>query len=90
MSHERTYRVLHAIERQDLGIRQGWRFPAAYATDVSFLRSWLVYDSTLASEHASGERRGKFNSNFLVGLILAGGASAGFWAGIGAAIAGWR
>jgi hypothetical protein len=69
-----------------LGIREGWRFPAAYATDASFLRSWLVYDSTLASDGP----RGKFNWNFLIGLLVAGGASAGFWAGMGMAIASLR
>ena len=69
-----------------LSIRDGWRFPAAYATDANFLRSWLVYDSKLASE----EGRGKFNWNFLVGLLVAGGASAGFWAGMGMAIASLR
>lgn len=69
-----------------LGIREGWRFPAAYATDARFLRSWLVYDSTLASEVP----RGKFNWNFLIGLLVAGGASAGFWAGMGMAIASLR
>ena len=70
-----------------LSIGEGWRFPAACATDVSFLRSWLVYDSTLVSEEG---RRGKFNWNFLVGLLVAGGASAGFWAGMGMAIASMR
>jgi hypothetical protein len=69
-----------------LDIREGWHFPAAYATDANFLRSWLVYDSRLASE----EGRGKFNWNFLVGLLVAGGASAGFWAGMGMAIASLR
>jgi hypothetical protein len=69
-----------------LSIRQGWRFPAAYASDASFLRSWLAYDSTLASEGP----RGKFNWNFLIGLLVAGGASAGFWAGMGMAIANLR
>jgi hypothetical protein len=86
MSHKASLRGLRSVNAEGLGIQGGWRFPAAYATDASFLRSWLAYDSTLASEGP----RGKFNWNFLIGLLVAGGASAGFWAGMGMAIASLR
>ncbi len=82
MSHKSVIRQLQFVNGQNPGTREGWGFPAPHASDATFLRSWLVYDSKLAS----GEHRGKFNWNFFVGLLLAGGASAGFWAGIGLVI----
>ncbi len=66
-------------------------FTATCAPDVRFLRSWLVYDSAFASPSGALEgRREKFNWNFLIGMLVAGGASAGFWAGLGVAIASLR
>jgi hypothetical protein len=85
MSHKQLILSLHAGSGKGAGVRESSRFPAAGARDVTFLRSWLVYDSTLASQ-----RSGKFNWNFLTGMLLAGALSAGFWAGIGAAIASWK
>jgi hypothetical protein len=58
-----------------------WRFPSGMA-DVTFLRSWLVYDSKLASIRHSG----KFNWNFAFGSLLAVGISAGFWVALGVSI----
>jgi hypothetical protein len=66
-------------------------FTAACGRDLSFLRSWLVYDSAFASSRVKVEgRRENFNWNFLIGILVAGGASAGFWAGLGMAIASLR
>jgi hypothetical protein len=65
-------------------------FTATCAPDVRFLRSWLVYDSVFAKSMAVEGRREKFNWNFLIGMLVAGGASAGFWAGLGMAIANLR
>jgi hypothetical protein len=79
MSHKSTIRSLQLVSGQNLGSRQAWPYPAPYVADATFLRSWLVYDSKLASRDA----KGKFNWNFLIGLLVAGGASAGFWAGMG-------
>src|ERR1700685_1596893 len=86
MSNIASLRGLLSLNAEGLGIQGGWRFPAAYATDASFLRSWLAYDSTLASEGP----RGEFYWNFLIWFVRAGGASAGFWAGMGMAIASLR
>lgn len=66
-------------------------FTATFGRDVSFLRSWLVCDSVFSSPSGAIEgRREKFNWNFLIGMLVAGGASAGFWAGLGMAIASLR
>jgi hypothetical protein len=46
--------------------------------DVKFLRSWLVYDSKIQSNLASG----RSNRDIALGLALAAGISACFWAGI--------
>jgi len=86
MSHQPSILLSHSERGLSRDRRASWRFPAAYAPDVTFLRSWLVYDSTLASD----QRSERFNWNFLIGMLLAGGASAGFWAGIGMAVASLR
>jgi hypothetical protein len=69
-----------------LGVERRGRLSSVSVPDVTFLRSWLVYDSSIARNQA----RGKLNWNFLIGVLLAGGASAGFWAGVGAAISSLR
>jgi hypothetical protein len=66
-------------------IPESWRLSAC-AADITFLRSWLVSDSKLATQKQSGN----FNWNFLVGLSVALVVSVGFWAGIGMAIASWK
>ena len=72
------------------GDRRAMRwFAAASAQDVSLSRSWLC-DSAFANSIAIQCRREKFNWNFLIGILVAGGASAGFWAGLGMAIASLR
>ena len=47
--------------------------------DTKFLRSWLVYDSSLEA----GKTGDSANWNLVLGLSLAVGVSAGFWAAVG-------
>jgi hypothetical protein len=47
--------------------------------DTKFLRSWLVYDSSLEA----GESGGSAGWNTILGLSLAVGVSAGFWVAVG-------
>jgi hypothetical protein len=47
--------------------------------DTKFLRSWLVYDSSLEA----GKTGGSTNWNTILGLSLAVGVSAGFWVAVG-------
>ena len=84
MSHKSS--VLLSERNLMFDRRAGWTFSSACASDVRFLRSWLVDDSTLAADAP----REKFNWNFLIGMLVACGASAGFWAGIGMAVASLR
>lgn len=87
MSRKLLIRSLPCGSGRGSGMRDSWLFPIAHAPDVTFLRSWLVYDSALAPHGRSG----KFNWSFLIGMLLAGTVSAGFWAGIGMALArSWR
>lgn len=47
------------------------------AKDIAFLRSWFVYDSSLAS------RRNGLNWSAILGLSLAVMLSVSFWIGLG-------
>ncbi|MGA8430694.1 MAG: hypothetical protein WB729_12805 [Candidatus Sulfotelmatobacter sp.] len=94
MSHKSSMR-LSGFERGINVDRRGNRsatrwFTATCAPDVRFLRSWLVYDSAFVKSPAVAGPREKFNWNFLIGMLVAGGASASFWAGLGMAIANLR
>ena len=51
--------------------------------DAKFFRSWLVYDSDLEATRT----RGRVNWNMVLGVALATGISACFWAGVGLMIA---
>lgn len=83
MSHKVSIRELTSGRGTSLGLPAPVHFPEAWTPDVTFLRSWLVYDSAVAS----AKQRGKFNWNFLIGVLLAAGVSALFWLGIGMAVA---
>jgi hypothetical protein len=62
-----------------LPIRRAWGAAPAHVLDTKFLRSWLVYDSSLEAGKAGG-----FASwNTILGLSLAVGVSAGFWVAVG-------
>jgi hypothetical protein len=63
-----------------------WSVPPANFRGARFLRSWMVYDSGLGEGRHAG--RAGFNWNALLGLALAVGISASFWAGVGITL--WR
>jgi len=83
MSHKVSIRELTSGRGKRLGLPAPVDFPPAWTPDVTFLRSWLVYDSAVAS----AKQKGKFNWSFLIGVLLAAGASALFWLGIAMAVA---
>ena len=62
-----------------LPIRRAWGAAPANVLDTKFLRSWLVYDSSLEA----GQAAGSASWNTILGLSLAGGVSAGFWVAVG-------
>jgi hypothetical protein len=62
-----------------LPIRRAWGAAPTNVLDTKFLRSWLVYDSSLEA----GETGGSANWNKILGLSLAVGVSAGFWVAVG-------
>ena len=64
---------------QPAHIRQAWGAAPANVLDTRFLRSWLVYDSSLEA----GKTGGSANWNIILGLSLAVGVSAGFWVAVG-------
>jgi|GEM_PF-4840662 hypothetical protein len=66
-----------------LPIRTKWDSPVADLEDVKFLRSWLVYDSSIERSRTPG----RFNWNAVLGLALMAAVSAGVWAGIALLIA---
>jgi hypothetical protein len=62
-----------------LPIRRAWGAAPTNALDTKFLRSWLVYDSSLEA----GKTGGSASWNIILGLSLAVGVSAGFWVAVG-------
>ena len=56
-----------------------WGAAPAKVLDTKFLRSWLVYDSSLEA----GKAGGSASWNTILGLSLAVGVSAGFWVAVG-------
>ncbi len=66
-----------------LPIRTKWDSPIADLEDAKFLRSWLVYDSSVDENRTTG----RFNWNAALGLALMTAVSAGVWAGIALTIA---
>ena len=64
---------------QPAPIRRAWGAAPANVLDTRFLRSWLVYDSSLEA----GKTGGSANWNRVLGLSLAVGVSAGFWVAVG-------
>jgi hypothetical protein len=58
-----------------------WSNPPVNFGDVTFLRSWAVYDS--AVDVGNDAATAGFNWNALLGLVVAVGISASFWAGVG-------
>ena len=64
---------------QPAHIRRAGGAAPSNVLDTKFLRSWLVYDSSLEA----GKTRGSANWNMILGLSLAVGVSAGFWVAVG-------
>jgi hypothetical protein len=62
-----------------LPIRRAWGAAPSNMLDTKFLRSRLVYDSSVEA----GETGGSPSWNTILGLSLAVGVSAGFWAAVG-------
>ena len=62
-----------------LPIRRARGAAPATVLDTKFLRSWLVYDSSLEAGKAGASARW----NTILGLSLAVGVSAGFWVAVG-------
>jgi hypothetical protein len=62
-----------------LPIRRAWGAAPTNVLDTKFLRSWLVYDSSLEA----GKPGSSANWNLILGLSLAVGVSAGFWVAVG-------
>ena len=62
-----------------LPIRRAWGAAPSNVLDTKFLRSWLVYDSSLEA----GKTGGSANWNMILGWSLAVGVSAVFWAAVG-------
>jgi hypothetical protein len=58
-----------------------WSTPPINSGDVTFLRSWAVYDS--AVKVGNDAATAGFNWNALLGLVVMVGISASFWAGVG-------
>ena len=61
-------------------LREGLGVPSSNWENPKFYRSWLVYDSDLLPTRRI---RGRINWNLVLGLVLALGISASFWAGVG-------
>lgn len=61
-----------------LPIRTKWDSPMANLEDAKFLRSWLVYDSSLDQNRTPG----RFNWNAVLGFGLITVVSVGIWAGM--------
>jgi len=68
LASTRGIRVLNAVQP-----------PPIPSVDNLFLQCWFEYDSKL-DEPAP---RGRVNWNAVLGIVLVGGISAGFWAGVG-------
>jgi hypothetical protein len=64
-------------------IYSSWSTPPIDLRDAKFLRSWLEYDSEIPDQ---SESEGK-NLKPTLGLAIAFGISAGFWAVIGVTVA---
>jgi hypothetical protein len=62
-----------------LPIRRAWGAAPSNLLDTKFLRSWLVYDSSVDANKAEGAT----NWNAIMGLGLVAGLSAVFWLGVG-------
>ena len=62
-----------------LPMGRAWGAAPSNVLDTKFLRSWLVYDSSLEA----GKTGGSANWNIILGLSLAVGVSAGFWVAVG-------
>jgi hypothetical protein len=66
-----------------ISIHSAWSAPPSNIHEVSFLRSWLIYDSGPDELGVPGS----FNWNGVLGLAIAAGISASFWAAVGLALA---
>jgi hypothetical protein len=64
-------------------IGQSWGASPAESQDMTFLRSWLVYDSEIQVNPAPS----RTTWNVVLGLGVAIAASACFWVGVGLMIA---
>jgi|ERR1700683_1368963 len=57
------------------------------AQNRSGMKEWFSLHSAISTFRPDGPR-GKFNWNFLLGVVLAAGVSAVFWAGVAIALSG--
>ena len=64
-------------------IYSSWSTPPSDFKEAKFLRSWLEYDSEIPDHSVSDGK----NAKPTVGLAIAFGISAGFWAVIGMTVA---
>ena len=65
--------------RMRIAVQGPWH-EALELSSTAFLQSWLFYDS-------DGNPRSRVNWHAVLGLLLVTGVSAGFWTGVGFAIA---
>ena len=63
-------------------MRAPWGTLPANSRDGKFLRSWLVYDSSL-----DDDEKGRIHWNVVLGLALVLGISAAFWTGVAFVVA---
>jgi hypothetical protein len=81
MSHKQSHPAWLSRTRPAhlLPVRRAWGPAPSNVLDSKFLRSWLVYDSSLEA----GETGSSAGWNTILGLSLAVGVSAGFWVTVG-------
>jgi hypothetical protein len=70
-----------------LSVRGPWSIPGTNSQGTNFLRSWLVYEKGVGQKPIVK----RINWSGIFGVAMATGVSAGFWLGIGLAVARiWR
>ena len=78
MSYKQTH-LTWLSSTQPAPIRRSWGAAPIDVFGTKFLRSWLVYDSSLEADKTEDST----NWNIILGLSLAVGLSAGFWVAVG-------
>jgi len=79
----RVFRLSPLASTRGTSVERASQSPSSTAPDssagIQFLRSWFEYDAKL-DEPAP---RSRINWNAVLGIVLVGGISATFWAGVG-------